>query len=292
MGHIIPVGHLNAQSELLKLIGVICKNQYSLQKVSAEHVDFANNISKELDSWRLGLPPHLRTGFDAPDLHFRSITVLHLQHLYAITLCTRSLLAFKTQHRVEPLESSAESMIASLARKCTDAAIAAIDLLHALLSKSCLNSRTSWDIYFMESFSMILAIGKFAHEGDADPSYRTRIVTALETGMMVLKGCDGFSATMERFANVTTDFSRTVVVAARSDDGSPPGANLDETIELSPVGSSEGRYDIGPQGDCRDLQPLDMSSINQIPAAQPTYEFLGLGSASCWEDFGAWALQQ
>ncbi|OIW22873.1 hypothetical protein CONLIGDRAFT_694810 [Coniochaeta ligniaria NRRL 30616] len=292
MGDILPIGHLEAQADLLRLIGVICKNQYNLHELSEDHVGFVRDISKQLDVWHRNLPAHLRIGAEFPKLHFRSITMLHLQHQYATTLLVRPFLASRTRRHVDSSGGSlATEVVDSLARQCTDAAIVGIDLLQALLSKSCFNSKTSWDVYFMESFSMILAIGKFAHEGDADSSYLDKILAALETGLNVLKNCDSFSATMERFAHVTADFSQTVVVAAKSEARSPPGGTVDERTSLSPRSNSAGDYRAGPGEESHDIQSLSPSLMEYFLGGDQGYETVDMGNPMSWEDFSEWALQ-
>ncbi|KAJ9138227.1 Fungal-specific transcription factor [Pleurostoma richardsiae] len=300
MGDIFPIGHLDAQSELLKLIGIICKNQYSLHTLSAEHLDFAQGISQQLDAWHSELPSHLRRGAEFPKLHFRSITLLHLQYQYAITLLARPFLAYKTRRHAPQMEAEASltTTVDSLAQKCTDAAIVGVDLLQDLFSSSCFNSKTSWDVYFMESFAMILAIGKFAHESDTELHYLDKIVAALESGMGILKNCDGFSATMERFAHVTADFSRVVVVAAKSKDKSPPQPNEYDGVDPSPTrytrDDSEASYDDSfhvREDTSQDYQFLNTSWVEPFPGDELGHYVADLNNGMSWEDFGHWVLQ-
>jgi hypothetical protein len=292
MGDILPIGHLEAQAHLLRLIGVICKNQYKSHELSVDHVGFVRDISKQLDTWHRDLPAHLRMGTESPKLHFRSIAMLHLQHQYAMTLLVRSFLASRARHQADSSDGApALTVVDGFARQCTDAAIVGIDLLQALFSKSCFNSKTSWDVYFMESFSMILAIGKFAHETDADSSYLDKILAALETGLNVLKSCDGFSATMERFAHVTADFSRTVVVAAKGEARSPPGGTVPQAMDRSPQSDNEGVHVATSTEDSQELQFADFPLMENFPGGGQGYEPVDMGNAMSWEDFSEWALQ-
>lgn len=212
--------------------------------VPLDQIDFALASSAALDRWHAQLPGHMRLHADSPTSHQRAILLLHVQHHYTVTLlCRPFLLALvaknkpatgskgassssRRQHQMrdssaadEPgstRETASSSFAASpllmFARKCIDAAKAAVAVLDCLFRAGLFNSKTWWDVYFIEASCMVLALGRFVN--DKDLRNDVGILDALRTCIHILKECKEFSPTMHRFAVVTTDFAQALVADA------------------------------------------------------------------------------
>ncbi len=243
MSDVLPLGYVGAHAELMMLLGSIGKHQYggsggsggSWPPVSGQPppsvdsaVDFALATSDALDQWQAALPGHLRLADNAPvspASHQRAILLLHVQYHYTVTLLCRPFLlslvgkapsasssasssaSFAPASLTAP--SSATSSSAAYARKCIDAAKAAVAVLDQLFRAGLFNSKTWWDVYFIEATCMVLALGRFVH--DRALRNDAGILDALRTCIHILKECKEFSPTMQRFAVVTTDFAQVLV---------------------------------------------------------------------------------
>ncbi|EPE10365.1 nucleus protein [Ophiostoma piceae UAMH 11346] len=239
MSDILPRGYVSAHAGLMRLLGSICKQQYGGShsdngdeemdnseessistsiKVPQEQADFARATAESLDLWYAQLPPSLSLLPDSPKSHRRAILLLHIQHHYTVTLlCRPFLLALVAKKKPESAmaveeEGDASSSSATLlmfARKCIEAAKSAVVVIERLFRAGLFNSKTWWDVYFIEASCMVLAMGRFVH--DRNLRSDAGIIDALRTCIRILKECKEFSPTMQRIAFVTTDFAQTLV---------------------------------------------------------------------------------
>ena len=226
--------------------------------------------------------------------------MLQILYQYSVTLLARPFLAAKMSQNSTSSSSPTSGISEKLAKRCTDAAIRGMELLSELFMNSVFNSKTSWDVYYMESFAMILALGKFAYEANKTSEYVDQIVMSLETGLNIIKNCDGFSGTMERFARVTTDLSNPIVVAAKSQgQGSPSqGGSREDTDNTPETHSTETQLtdaghgqDFGTRNDLmHDLHFLE-PWVEQLPAAGWGPNLGDPSNGMSWEEFGQWVLQ-
>ena len=218
LSDIIPIDYLGFQAELLLLIRDICKNEYKLRDESDEQGRIAQQLLYRLETWEKMLPLHLRLGCSgSPTSHLRSIIMLHIQYRYALVLLSRPFLGTKARGsgaREGPLGNA----IDTFSQIGIDSSTVGINLLQGLFDNGCFNSKTAWDVYYMESFSMMLALGRLTCDGGRDARRLALIIESLERGIRILKACDGFSPTMGRFADVTADFSEALVAAAKRSD--------------------------------------------------------------------------
>ncbi|KAI1626802.1 fungal-specific transcription factor domain-containing protein [Exophiala viscosa] len=207
MSDTIPLGYVEAQAELMKMLGSICKHQYGLEELPQEQVDFAIKTLVDLDGWYGNLPSHLMATSKSPRTHSRAILLLHVQYHYTITLLCRPFLVSLTTKPVTRLSNMAT--LSSHAKTCITSAKAAVSILNELFSAGLFNSKTWWDVYYVESICMILAIGRFVEEEGFknDPG----IMQSIKTCVHILEECKEFSPTMQRFAKVTTDFAQALV---------------------------------------------------------------------------------
>lgn len=116
-------------------------------------------------------------------------------------------------------DAPAASAMLMFARKCIDAAKAAVAVIDRLFRAGLFNSKTWWDVYFIEAICMVLVLGRFVN--DKDVQNDVGILDALRTCIHILKECKKFSPTMHRFAVVTTDFAQALVA------GAPKGADIE-----------------------------------------------------------------
>ncbi|CAK7223376.1 hypothetical protein SCUCBS95973_005157 [Sporothrix curviconia] len=252
MSDILPLGYVGVHAELMTLLGSICKHQYggssggggastaastgSAVEVPCDQIEFALASSAALDQWHVHLPAHVQLHADAPASHQRAILLLHVQHHYTVTLLCRPFLlalvakkkpatatkgassASKRRHQAGNsigVDASASPLL-MFARKCIDAAKAAVAVLDRLFRAGLFNSKTWWDVYFIEASCMVLALGRFVN--DRDLRNDAGILDALRTCIHILKECKEFSPTMHRFAVVTTDFAQALVADTNQDD--------------------------------------------------------------------------
>lgn len=205
MGDCIPLRYVEVQSRLLMILGIICKHQY---EISSEQGDFATSISQELNEWHCNLPSHLMPDSNFPKSHHRAILILHIQYYYTVTLVDRSLLVTKAMKR--HVDTSIATSMAEYAKECIDAAKSSVTLLQKLFTSGLFNSKTSWDVYFVESTSMILALWAFAQDQIAAAD-KSNVLNSLKICINILEHCAEFSPTMQRFATTTVDFAQALI---------------------------------------------------------------------------------
>ncbi|OAA63691.1 fungal-specific transcription factor [Niveomyces insectorum RCEF 264] len=237
MGDIIPLGHLTAQSQLLRLLGSVCKQQYRLDSPCAAEPadgtgtdnDVAAALLEKLLAWHHNLPDHLRLDKggvpSGPASHLRAITLLHIQYHYTMTLLCRPFLVAKAtksgpdrsaernpdRHAFAPTSS----FVTDLARRCMDSAKASIQLLQRLFLGGLFNPTTWWDVFFVKSSSMMLALGAIVDDAGFDPGREA--LGSIKICMSILAHCGEFSPTMKNFATVATDLGRAVILTEATD---------------------------------------------------------------------------
>jgi hypothetical protein len=226
MGDYLPLGYIDAQSRLLKILGQICKEQSGLEELSDKHGDLARSMSRLLDSWHDDLPRHLRLETPCAPTHRRPIALLHIQYYYTITILTRPFLISKATLKCD--RTSHMPMITYYARKCIESSKASADLLQKLFSSGLFNAKTWWDVFFIESTAMILAMGRVVEDEDLEADIGN-LLDSLKVCLNILRECGELSPTMQRFAKVTTDFGQALVFAMETrqsphteTDSSPP----------------------------------------------------------------------
>jgi hypothetical protein len=224
MGDYIPLSYIDAQSRLLRMLGRICKEQSGLEQLSSKHGELARSMAEQLERWRDDLPSHLRLDAPCPPTHHRPIVLLHIQYYYTVTILIRPFLITKATAKGNRTADSPQ--IVCYARKCIDAGKESADLLQRLFSSGLFNAKTWWDVFFIESTSMILAMGRIV---DSEELYMDigNLLDSLKICMNILTQCGELSPTMQRFAKVTTDFAQALVFAVErqnlsSDTGSSP----------------------------------------------------------------------
>ncbi|KAH8810764.1 fungal-specific transcription factor domain-containing protein [Xylogone sp. PMI_703] len=211
MSDSIPLGHTDSQSQLLMILGIICKAQYGLDNLSQRQVDFAAGVFQRLKAWTDDLPYHLKLESQPPLSQRRSIILLHIQYHYIVTLLGRRFLEAVVMKR--HVGSTSSSIIFDFANRCIESAKICVVLSQKLFEEGLFNSTTSFDVYFLKSSAMMLALGRCVDQQELGSS-NGEIVKLLKACMLILKQCDEFSPTMRKFANVTKDFSQALVVAA------------------------------------------------------------------------------
>ncbi|KAL1913775.1 hypothetical protein Sste5344_000042 [Sporothrix stenoceras] len=227
--------------------------------VPRDQIDFAMASSAALDQWHAQLPGHIRLNADSPNTHQRAILLLHVQHHYTVTLlCRPFLLALVAKNKpgpkgapsssskkrqqkrdtmaIDAIETANDAPASSsdmlmFARKCIDAAKAAVAVIDRLFRAGLFNSKTWWDVYFIEATCMVLALGRFVN--DKDLRNDVGILDALRTCIHILKECKEFSPTMHRFAVVTQDFAQALVAEVPKEPGeeAPPRQAQSQTID-------------------------------------------------------------
>jgi hypothetical protein len=207
MGDSIPLGYVNAQAKLMRILGSICKHQYGLEDGLEDKLEFTAQTSAQLDIWYSNLPLHLKLDSNSPESHLRAILLIHTQYHYTITLLYRPfLISLATE---TSSKESGEFIPKSYAQTCINSAKAAVSVLNKLFQAGHFNSKTWWDIYFIEAVAMILAMGRFIDLWELKKD--TEILESLKTCVHIIQGCEGFSPTMSRFASVTSDFAQAVL---------------------------------------------------------------------------------
>ncbi|OQV09879.1 Fungal specific transcription factor domain-containing protein [Cladophialophora immunda] len=233
MGNIFPLNHLDAQSQLMMILGRICKARIGTEDLSPAAVEFADDILHQLDSWIDKIPFHLRWNPDFPRSHHRAILLLHIQYHYTRMLLTRPFLAAWTR---EKSASPPTDFTARCGRTCVESAKASAQLLQKLADGDLFNSKTWWDVYFVEATSVALILGKLvgAPEFDADADALT---DSLHICMSILRDCNEFSPTMQRFAKVASTFMQQLMnnePGAKEDLPLDRGARVDKAAEDVP----------------------------------------------------------
>jgi hypothetical protein len=249
MGDTTPLGYVDALSELMKILGSICKHQYGLEELSRDQIEFAVMTSNILESWYSRLPSHLRLESYSPKSHLRGIYLLHIQYHYTVTLLYRPfLLSLAT--KPQPPDQRNTTASSPYAKRGVASAKAAVSILDQLFRAGLFNSKTCWDVYFIEAICMILAMGRLADDNELKND--DAILKSLSTCVHILRECKEFSPTMQRFAVVTTDFAQALVsdsppagsaqeppVPQRDDDSDE---NSVATTIASQAGSADGFY--------------------------------------------------
>jgi hypothetical protein len=297
MGDILPLGHVAAQSQLLMMLGTICKQQYGLDILCRKQVDITNIIFQNLSAWHNNLSAHLRLESGSPKTHRRAIILLHIQYHYTVTLlCRPFLIAKATKGHFDAVTART---ITDYARECCHSAKTSIWLLQKLFLHSLFNPKTWWDVFFIKSNSMILALSTIIDDPDVDPSRDA--LASLKLCMTILKKCGEFSPTMKNFANVATDLSRTMIVTAASlgggskaqqgsrhsqEDSFPSichevATPSTEGIQLDSSTSADAAEQVIPTGPEPSL--MDRFAVD--------WEFSEMASHLNWDDIGAWIIQ-
>ncbi|RDW59219.1 hypothetical protein BP5796_12143 [Coleophoma crateriformis] len=219
MGDVIPLGYVEAQSGLLMVLGTICKHQYNM---SSEQGEFAMSISQELHRWYCNLPSHLMPDSNSPKSHCRAIILLHIQYHYTVTLVNRPILVTKAMKKHG--DTSIYTSMAECTKSCIDSANSSVMLLQKLFDSGLFNSKTSWDVFFVESTAMILALWGFAQDQIAIAD-KSSVLIPLKTCINILKDCAEFSPTMQRFATTTMDFAQALISTETSRAGDEVQSN-------------------------------------------------------------------
>lgn len=211
MGDHLPLGYLDVQASLLQILGQICKEQSNLEHLTGKHGELGRLMTEKLDQWHRNLPPHLRLDAPLPPTHQRPVFLLHIQFQYTIAILTRPYLIAKASSKGS-MDSPQTNFYA---RKCVVAATSSVELLQKLFMSGKFNAKTWWDVFFIESASMILGMGKMIEDQELFRDVNN-LVDSLKTCLNILAQCGELSPTMQRFANVTSDFAQVLVLAADS----------------------------------------------------------------------------
>lgn len=240
MSDFLPLGFIDAQGRLLRILGQICTEQSNLDRLTGKHAELAGSISGQLDEWQRVLPAYLCLGAPVPPTHQRPIILLHIQFHYTITILTRPYLIARASAMSNSRVPSPQ--IDFYARKSMEAAISAATLLQNLFTAGLFNAKTWWDVFFIESTAMILALGRIIDDDDLFKDIGD-ILGSLKTCLNILTQCGELSPTMQRFARVTTEFGQALVVAKekqtkpqeidRSAQGDPYSATPDPLSSIS-----------------------------------------------------------
>ncbi|KAL2208518.1 hypothetical protein CC79DRAFT_1331684 [Sarocladium strictum] len=318
MGDIIPIGYLETQVGLLALIRDICKNQYGLHDLSEQHAQFANDILEVLLSFDKNLPSHLRPESVSPKSHLRSVVMLHLQYHYALVLLSRPFLVAKLRPETVPAALAGPMLkktIEHLSQVGVESAIAGMKLLKELDVQSCFNSMTSWDVYYLESFAMVIALGKMVNDKDGDSVRRDHIVEGIKIGLEVLRACDDFSPTMERFAQVSVRLLEELIQAAprqQQEPGTePPRTALNRSPIETPFVAVSAPVALNSDQDQSNFEVSEAVPLQTDQSLEPEFSFLGPSFldqlpdhwaadmdpslnplSGSWEMFGQWIEEQ
>lgn len=281
MSDSIPLGYVDAQSKLLMILGIICKAQYGLDNLSQRQVDFASNVFQRLKSWLDNIPPHLKLESQNPESQRRAIILLHVQYHYTITLLGRRFLEATVMKRHIGLSNS--TIILEFSKRCVNSAKNSVVLCQQLFESGLFNSTASFDIYFLKSSAMMLALGKCMDQHETT-SNSVEILTLLKTCVHILKECDEFSPTMQRFANIIKDFSQALVTAAESEGGKERWEEMPYSRGNEPPNAVNIRNSCNIS-DILEGQVIDHSSpsLDQIPGQ---WEISDMLMPLNWDDIG------
>ena len=294
MGDVLPLGFLDAQARLLRILGQVCKEQSNLDRLTGKHAELAHALSSKLDQWQHNLPAHLRLDAPSPPTHQRPILLLHIQFHYIITMLTRPYIIARASS--SPSLEAVSPQIDYYTRKSVKAAISSVELLQRLFEAQLFNAKTWWDVFFIESTSMILALGKMIDSEDLFKDIGN-IVENLKICLEILAQCGELSPTMQRFAKVTTEFAQALVSTKEKQkrppepEGSAQGEQPTSTPDpLSSISERNTMFDMNESE--RDLfGPLDLSDVwlNLMQEPDETEDFQ---MPSGWDDFTYWLGQQ
>lgn len=217
MGDIFPVGLIDAQSRLMIILGNISKSRVGLGAPDAPSNDQAHPdqvrlgglLAHLLDAWHAELPPHLTWSPQLLKSHHRAVLLLHTQYYYARTLLSRNVLAARVSGRETDIPAAMET---PWVRDCVDSAKKSAQLLQRLVSCNQFNSKTWWDVYFVEATSVVLVLAALVDD-PAVTGDDGEIMDAIYACMGILECCDGFSPTTERFSRVSTLLMQAVINA-------------------------------------------------------------------------------